>query len=209
MGKFVSTGNNEYLRRALGHYVRNSIGGSATGVRRFNQMMASGGTLFGLLDELRSGGTGIARTGVDLSRLAGMPVEAAIQAIVEAVAPETGDRELIRVAMLEALIECLQGQDVFNPAAISNEILVELLINFLIQCVFTHIVYESNESFAKNTDTTATAQRENDLLELIRVEVDSHAAPLIASGENLTAEQMQAIERSVIAGVLDVWEGWE
>lgn len=209
MGMFVSSGDNDHLRRALGHYARKALGGRATGVRRFNQMVVSGGSLAGLLNELRTGGTGIGTTGVDLSRLAGMSVEAAIQAIVEAVAPETGDRELIRAAMQEALIDCLQGQEVFDPAAISDSLVVELLIEYLVQCVFTLIVYESGDAFTKSTNTTATAQRENELMELIRVEVDNHAAPLLAGGANLTAHQVQAVERNVIAGVLDIWEGWE
>lgn len=209
MGKFVSSGDGGKLRKALGRYARDTLGGRATGVRRFNQMLISGGALVGLLNELRSGGTGTGTTGVDLSRLVGMPVEAAIQAIVEAVAPDAGDRELIRVAMQEALIECLQGQPAFDPTAISDSLLVELLVEYLSQCVFTHIVYESGNSFGKGASTTATAQRENELMELIRVEVDNHAAPLLADGANLNPGQIQAVESQIIAGVLDIWEGFE
>jgi hypothetical protein len=209
MGKFVSSGDDGHLRKALGRYARDTLGGRATGVRRFNQTLVSGGALIGLLNELRNGGTGAGTTGIDLSRLVGMPLEAAIQAIVEAVAPDAGDRELIRAAMQEALIECLQGQAAFDPAAIGDGLLVDLIIEYLAQCVFTHIVYESGDAFAKSTDTTATARRENALMELIKVEVDNHAAPLLAGGANLNAAQVQAVERQVIAGVLDIWEGFE
>lgn len=209
MGKFVASGDSGNLRKALGRYARDTLGGGTTGVRRFNQMVASGGALVGLLNELRAGGTGTGTTGFDLSRLAGMPIETAIQAIVEAVAPEAGDRELVRAAMQEALIECLQGQPAFDPTAIQDGFLVELLVEYLVQCVFTHIVYESGEAFSKSTDTTVIAQRENELMELIRVEVDNHAAPLLATAVNLNAVQVQAVEHQIIAEVLDVWEGFK
>ncbi|WP_297009047.1 hypothetical protein [Thalassospira sp.] len=209
MGKFVTSGDNKSLQKALGHYSRNSLGGRGTSVRRFNQMVVSGGALIGTLNELRNGGSGVDNAGVNLSRLAGQPVETAIQAIVEAIAPDAGDRELVRAAMQDALIECLPSGTNFDPTAITDALLIELIIEYLTQCVFTHIVYESGDAFSKNTNTVAAAQRENELMELIRIEVDSHATPLLAASSNLGSNQVQNIERSILADVLDIWETYE
>ena len=111
--------------------------------------------------------------------------------------------------MQDALIECLPSGTNFDPTAITDALLIELIIEYLTQCVFTHIVYESGDAFSKNTNTVAAAQRENELMELIRIEVDSHATPLLAASSNLGSNQVQNIERSILADVLDIWETYE
>jgi hypothetical protein len=172
-------------------------------------MRAAGTALFGLLNELQHGGNGADSAGVDLSRLRGMDMAAAIQEIVEALAPQNADRELIRAAMQDALVECLSDQPVFDPTQLSPDFFVTLMIEYLVRCVFVHIVYESGEAFEKATDNTKATAAENALLELIKVVVDEKATPVLATAGPITPDIADTIQSLVIEEVLSVWEGYE
>jgi hypothetical protein len=172
-------------------------------------MRSAGAALVGLISELRQGGTGAASTGIDLSHLRGMDIATAIQEIVEALAPDNADRELIRAAMQDAMAECLADQQVFDPAQLPDDFIVNLMIEYLVRCVFVHIVYESGAAFEKTTDTVQAAAAENELLELVRVVVDEKASATLAAAGPITPTTADAIQKQVIEEVLRVWEGYE
>ncbi|MDD2735205.1 MAG: hypothetical protein PHF56_14810 [Desulfuromonadaceae bacterium] len=209
MGKFVNSSENHYLRRSLGEYARAATGGSAIGSRRYGAMSKAGSSLFGVMNELRQGGTGEESSGVDLSALAGKDVDFAIQEIVTALTPENGDAEKIRAAMQPALSEALEGVDEFDPLSISDEMIVDMMIFYLRECVFEQVIMDSNEAFQKG-DLQKCQEAEGSLHDLINSVVDQHMRPYLSDGvSNLTQSQVKDIQQNAIKEVLIEWEGYE
>ena len=144
---------------------------------------------------------------IDLGSLAGLPCELAISAISQALTPEDGDSEKIRAAMNHALVEALDGVEIFDPECITDEVIVDTMIGYLAESIFLQMVMEAGKAWNK-AETPAQAMRaETELRELIKVVVDKHMAPKVAGNvRSFTRVQMVQIERQA---VLDVWKEWE
>ncbi|MCM2356838.1 MAG: hypothetical protein NDI77_01705 [Geobacteraceae bacterium] len=209
LGKFVNSGEGHYLRRSLGEYARNATGGAGVGARRFGAMSNAGAALFGVINDLRQGGTGEAISGVDLSALAGKDVDFAIQEIVAVLTPVNGDAEKIRAAMHVALSEALEGIDEFDPLSIGDEMLIDMMIFYLRECVFEQVVMDSKEAFQKG-DLQRCQDAEGALHDLVSSVVDQHMRPHFANGlTNLTQNQVKDIQQNAIKEVWIEWEGYE
>ena len=204
LGRFVSGGDRSDLKSAVGHYSRKASGGSGSAARRMGSVTQAGAGLFGALSGVPAGS---GESSVDLGSLAGLPCELAISAITQALTTEDGDSEKIRAAMNHALVEALDGVEIFDPECITDDVIVDTMIGYLAECIFLQMVMDSNKAWNK-ADTSAQAMRaETDLRELIKVVVDTHMAPKLAGNvHTFTRQKMAQIERQAI---IDVWKEWE
>ena len=207
LGKFVSNGDARELERALGHYARTATGGRTVAPRRFGSMARAGGALFGTLAALRGGRDALAEAGVDLSALNGQDTDLAIQAIVQALTPSDGDADRIRVAMTEALSECLEGLDDFDFARITDDMLVAVMLAYVRGCVFDQIVLDSRDAFAKASAAGRAEQAEQDLRELVAAATDKHMRPLLSG--NIRVLNGRQVEAAQIRAIGEVWAEWE
>ena len=200
-----------FLRSALGKYAREATGGSSVGPRRFGPAYAAGANLAQTIAELRSGGTGEDAAGVDLSELVGRPLDFAAQEIARALAPENEDADQVTAAIQEAMAEALPGVEVFDPASIKMDQIVQLLVEFFSRILFQEITNVAGDAWNKSPDAEMTTQTEAALLELVRVVVDKHLSPRLAAGNigSLTRTQIAALERAAIEEVWREWEGYE
>jgi hypothetical protein len=195
------------LSAALGKYARDATGGSSVGPRRFGSAYQSGATLADALSNLAGGGTGEAATGVDLSWLAGRPINVAAQEIARALAPETIDTDQITAAIQEAITEVLPEAGVFDPSLLTPDVLVQILVEYFSRILFLEITDVAGDAWNKAEDAQHATQTEADLLELIRVVVDKHFAPRLAQGlRNPNREEFRRLER---AAMDEVWREWE
>lgn len=115
LGRFARSGSQEDLRRGLGHYSRNGLGGSATATRRMAGTARRAGGLYGVLDALRSGESVPQDVRLDPAQLVGKTQTEISDLIANALAPVDGtqDSEAARDAVSRALSELLDA----NPNA--------------------------------------------------------------------------------------------
>jgi hypothetical protein len=192
---------------ALGKYARDATGGTSVGPRRFGTAYIAGGSLIGLLGELKSGGTGEQATGIDLSALRGQPLASAFEAIGQALAPPNADADLIRVCVQEALAEVMPDVASFEPADLTDDMLIGVLIEFFARVLFQEITDDAGDAWNKTPDAERTIQAENELFDIIHAAVDKHMSPALVGGvQNLTREQILAIERRAVD---EIWSEWE
>ncbi len=204
LGKFVSRGDHADLRAALGKYAKTATGGSAVGPRRFGSMSRAGGALFNTLAAFQAGRS---TDGLDLAALNGQDTDLAIDVIVQALVPADGDADRIRVAMNEALSECLQGYDEFDFAHITDEMLVQVMLAYVRQCIFGQIVLDSRAAFAKSEESGRVEEAERDLLALIDAVTDKHMRPLLSG--NLRTFNGLEVEKAQLQAIREVWTEWE
>lgn len=204
LGRFVSSGDRAYLRAAVGSYAGGATGGSAAGPARFGSMAQTGGALFGAMAALREGGS---PNGLDLAQLNGQDTDIAIDMIVQALAPKDGDSDRVRVAMNEALAECLDGYEEFDFENISDEMLVQMMVVYVTKCVFGQVVLDSNEAFAKADTPLKVEQAEKDLYSLVESVTDKHMRPLLSG--NLKSFSNDQVQKIQLAAIREVWSEWE
>jgi hypothetical protein len=206
-GRAAAGGGVAALRSALGKYAREATGGSSYGPRRFGPAYRSGASLVETLSDLASGGTGKAASGVDLSDLAGQPIDVAAQEIARALAPQNADADRVAAAIQEALAEVLPEAEVFDPATLTNDQLIQILVEFFSRILFQEITNTAGDAWNKAPDAQHTTQTEADLLELIRVVVDKHFSPSLTKGlRKTTRAEFARLER---AAMDEVWREWE
>jgi hypothetical protein len=195
------------LRSAIRAHAREATGGSAVGPRRFGTAYVAGADLAQALTNLRAGGAAQSPTGFDLTRLRGQPIDYAAQELARALAPENADAELVVTAIQEAIAEALPEVELFDPATITDDQLIHLLVEFFSRIIFQEITAAAGDAWNKSTSPRRTTKMEADLLELIRVTVDKHLGPRLQNRiANLSRAQFQEIERAAID---EVWREWE
>lgn len=212
LGRFVRSGDERYLRSALRHYARDGLGGSATAARRFAPVAQSGSRLLALLSDISVGGDGVQWLGFNINELAGQNVDDVIEEIINALCPpgENPDDEASRHGMNEALSRFLGAAGNFDPAAVSRDMIADLLMEYLCEEVFIRIVNDSGHAFNQTDDPMRTVQAENDLVEFIRSVVDVTVGPFLQN-ENLILGQaeFQRLLQEIIREVFAEFEGYE
>ncbi|TXI37217.1 MAG: hypothetical protein E6Q59_08170 [Nitrosomonas sp.] len=206
LGSFVSGGNLGDLRNAIGHYARKASGGGSSAARRMGSVTNSGGNLFGVLTG-GSMGAALDEISFDISSVSGLPCEQAISAITQALTPSDGDGDKIRAAMNHALVEALDGVEIFDLSCITDDVIVDTMIGYLAESIFLQIVGDAGKAWNKAQTVMQALQAESELRGLIKVIVDNHmGSKLNANVRLFTRSQMIQIERSAI---LEVWKEWE
>lgn len=204
LGSFVRDGSTGRLTGAIGHYARTATGGAAVAPRRFGSMAQAGGALFDAVSALRSGQ--VAKF-VDFSAIQGKDVKAVIEAISTLLTPADGDAERVRVALIEALSECLDGVEDFDFTSISDDMISEMMVNYLARCVFEQVMLDSRDAFTKADTVKRLEKAEADLWNLVWVAVDKHIGDTISS--NVSGLSSADIENIQLKAIHDVWVEWE
>jgi hypothetical protein len=193
-------------RTAIGRYAR-AVGGAGASARHARAARTGGAAIGGFASAAR--GQQAAADGFDLGQLAGLPMEQAIDAIVDRFCPPgILDEELVRAAITEALVESLDGADVFDPAAIDDRTVAVATVCFVAELVFASVMAEQGRS-ADQVDPATAVRRENSLRELIREVADHVATPIIQRhGGALAPAQIESVVveiTSTVYGELATW----
>jgi hypothetical protein len=200
-------GGEATLRSALGHFARTSTGGSNYGPRRFGPAYKAGGSLYGLLGDMQSGGNGAAVAGVDLSGLVGKPLDYAAQEIARLLAPANADADRVTAAIQEAIAEALPDVEIFDPTSLSQDQLIAVMIEFLSRILFQQVVEDAASAWNKAPTAARTVEAEGQLLDLIKTAVDKHLSPSLAqTSKPLPAAQVERRQRQAMD---EVWREWE
>jgi hypothetical protein len=204
MSKYVKSGNHDTLKTALGHYARTSTGGAKVAVRRFGNIIKTGGAL---LNFLATGQAPANAPGLSFSQIAGKPVEEAISIVADNLIAINGDSDRIRTAMNNALIEALEGVDTFNPSNMTEDMLADVMVNYLTESIFLDVLQNSGESFNYLDNPIELVSRQNDLHELTRTIVDKNLSGKTKDGIHaLNAARISDLQRQAI---IEVWQEWE
>lgn len=204
LGKFVSGGGVSDLQTSLGNYAKTSTGGSAVGPRRFGSMARAGGALF---DAIARGQNADPALSLKLADLNGLPTDVAIDKIVQMLVPVNGDADRIRIALNEALAACLDGYEDFDFNNFSDEMIVQIMLAYVTQCVFGQVVLDSKDAFAKAGSAARAELAERELHALVAACVDVHMRPLLA--DRLDTLDQRQIENAQLQAIRDVWTEWE
>jgi len=168
--------------------------------------------LLGFLTNVATGGDGAEWLGFNISEIVGNDVDDVIDVIVNALCPPGGvpDDEAIRQGMDQALSNCMEIQENFDPTALTQEMIAGLLMEYLSEEVFLRIVNDSGDAFNKPEDAVDAVQAENDLREFINSVVDVLAGPRFQDGLfKVRADDWESILQEIIQEVFAEFEEYD
>lgn len=207
--RYARTGNADDVRSALGHWSRTSGGGARVGTARVARAARTGGAALAGFAQAAAG-TPPEAGALDIRSLAGLPVQAAIDRIVDAFCPPgIVDEDLARAAIAEALDLALAGLDTFDPAAISQDAVNVATLAYAAELVFLEIAGDGGRALAGAPSQAAAVERERAIRSLIREVADVVGSPILAgAGAGLTSDAMAALVSRLVGAVrseLDTW----
>lgn len=200
-GRSATTGRD--LGRTLGNYAR-ATGGGSVAARRLASPARSGGRVFALFTTGTATGPG-GRT-VTLASLDGLSVRVAVDRIVLALVPVDGDRDKVAAALQDALMVALDGAETFDQNAITQDMLVSMMLIYWRDVVFQTVIADSGRAFQRSADDIEVAKMERDLLALVQQVVDDSLRPLLAASGGLSEAGAVEMQQQAIREVWSVWE---
>ena len=192
------------LRKAIGHYAKNATGGKKVGPQRYQKLIATGGGLFDLFQNIQAGNDYL---NLKISDLNGKPIDIVIDQIIENLLVIDGDSERIRASLNQSLAECLDGVEEFDFNVISSDMIIDLMLNYTEQFLFQQIILDSRAAFDKADTPENIASLEQDLDSLIKSSVDRHMSTQLKNSANsLTRNDIERIQMKALE---DIWVEWE
>ena len=209
LGGYAASGDPGDAHIALGHWARTATGGSRAGSARVARAARTGGAALAGLSRAANG-LAPASGAIDIRTLAGLPIESAIDRIVDAFCPPgILDEDLARIAIGEALATVLAGADAFDPAALDVHAIQVATLTFAAELVFLQVAGDVGTSLAAAPSHAAAVQRETDLRALIREVADIVGTPILEAANNLlTPETMAGLVSQLVRAVEAEMESW-
>jgi hypothetical protein len=171
----------------------------------------AGADLYGLVSSVAAGGSGAQWLGFHIDELAGRDADHVIAILVNALYTPSGapDDEAIRQGLYQALSMCLQNEEIFDPGALSQEMIGELLTTYLAEEIFLRVMNDSGQASNRTEDPLRQIEAEDEVRQLIFSVVDVIAGPVL-QGENLhlDALRMQDLLRTTLQAVFTEFEGY-
>ncbi|MFI7911582.1 hypothetical protein ACFMKF_10570, partial [Acinetobacter baumannii] len=89
---------------------------------------------------------------------------------------------------------------------ITDDIIVDMMINYLTQCIFEQIILDSKTALDKADTPEKVEMIESSLLELIKTSVDLNFGIHLENINTLNKQDIETIQKNAIQ---DIWSEWE
>ena len=204
LGKAAGNKSSNHLKKAIGQYAKRATGGRNVGPKRYQKIIKAGGGLFNVLKNIQSGNDYL---GLKLSDLNGQPIDIVIDKIIETILEVGGDSERIRASLNQSLSKCLDGVQEFDASQITDDLIIDLMLNYATEFLFEEIMLDSRTAFDKADTPEKFLELENDLHALIESCVDKHMCEkLKESKDTLTRNDIETIQKTALE---EIWTEWE
>lgn len=206
--RFGGSGDRDDGRAALGHWARRAVGGGSAGARRLARAARTGASA--LAGMARAGaGQGPEAGAIEIRKLAGQSVEAAVAQIIDFfMPPGIVDESVARIAMEEALAIALGHADTFDPSSLDTNAVRIATQAFVAELVFVQVAGDAGAILA-SIGPVAAAQRESSIRALVREVVDVVAGPILGTaGAVLSSQRMTSLVSQLVREALSEIATW-
>jgi hypothetical protein len=210
LGNFARSGDTDYLRRTLRHYVSSGYGGSGSGTmsRRLSGTARTAGRLNGLL--LGGAGTSAAGDAIrDAVLRGGSDVGAVLDAIADAASPVDGtqDAETSRRSVRDSLTDLLEKYPDADLLGLSDAQRTFVIERFTTHDVFGRFLLDLQQAVVKAAGNPQTAlSRLRQIREFIASEVSSAFQTVRDRGNPITTADVTRLTAQALRATMTVFE---
>lgn len=205
IGKFGSTGSENALRSALGHYVSKGMGGSGGAAKRLGGSSMAAGRTYEVFSSLRNNTAD--KSGLSPKDLRNCSVREAKDRIIEAIQPVDGsqDTESIRESLNQAMCDMLEIHESASLNSLTEEQFDSLMSSFIAHEIYSHFMLEVGEALLAKGGSEGV-ERANDVLDYIKAEVDRVYATF--ETRPTSSKDAAGISNSVLEKTFSIFEGY-
>ncbi len=210
-GYYAKSGEEKYLRRGLGHYVRTGYGGTITASRRFSGTVRTAGLIFNTLSELESNAPSLSGTVIDPDILKHKTASQIVGAIIAAIKPSDGtqDTEASRDATKNAFSELLDKYPDADLLNLSIEQRLNVMEFFVGYDIYNRVCLDIEKTIKdKSSSASVALQRLKDMKQYIKSEVARVFREEQTGHTQWAPDVVQGFVRDIIFKTLKVFEDY-
>jgi hypothetical protein len=211
LGQYSKSGENGYLKKGLGHYVRGGYGGASAATRRFGGTTRTAVGLFVALSGLADRAPSLSGTQLDPDVLRGHTAKQIVGAIVEAIKPADGtqDAEASRKASTDAFSELLDKYPDADLLNLTDEQRLDVMEYFIGNDVFNRVWLDVGPAIQDKASSAGMAlQRMAEMQQYIKSEVARVFRQERNSEAKWTTNAVHKLIYKVISKTLGVFEDY-
>jgi hypothetical protein len=207
--RYIETGDTGRLAKALGHYSSRGSGGAAAVASRMRVTTKAGANLFSMLSAAANRSTPSISLWVDALRNRGASSDDVANAIVYELSLPGGsvDEESMRDSMAVALSDLMQANPDIDLLSLGQDDIWALMGLFLATAVVKQVCFDIGQALERsNVDPVTAVQREQEMREFIKSEVNVSLRNLRAANPNPSRTEMERLMRAAIETTFQVFE---
>ena len=209
LSRFVNTRSPAELRRAIGHYVRQGLGGSAVATRRFASTPATAARLYAYLSPQPAEQQRFAESAAPLQVLAGRAAREVIGQVADAIRPPDGtlDAEFNRISIRDSLSDLLNEFPDADLLHLSANELLFVIERYIAYDIFGLVRLDIGTIIQDKAPTVGIAlERLRDIRDYVRQTVAAEFRKLRKLGDGIERRRIAAVVRSAVQKTLEVFE---
>lgn len=210
LGQFIRTGERESLRKAIGYYSREGMGGSINVATRMRLSTRTATSLFGLLHSARDGNDLSINQWISSLSTTNASTDDIVNEIVNKVAPNGGsiDETSCRQSMAQAINELLERNAYIDLFNLSNEDIWDLVEAFLGYEALSRICLDIGQAFELSMlSSRDKVIRINQMQDYLKAEISVQINRLRNMETNSSPQQLNRILHGALKNTFDVFEG--
>ena len=212
LGAFATSGSSDQMRRGLGHYAKQGLGGASHASERLAGTARKAGDLYGILDALSADATPDVDLGIDPTHLAGRSAREIVDRIAAALSGPDGtqDAEVSRDSISRALCDLIRIEPTVDLTALTLD-QIELAVEFFIAAdICRRIDLDVGKSvFAKAPNVRTASRRLDGIYRYVKQSVAACFRRQRAKGAGrLTRHMTSSLASRVIHDTFHVFESY-
>ena len=208
--EFARTGNEDALRRAVGHYSRTGMGGARSAANRMRTSARSGARAFGVLQAARERTDPIINEWVDSLTARDASAQEIADEIVKSTTPSGGslDEAACQQSMAQAMEDLLANDPDVDLLNLDDNDIWELIESFLGYEAFHRLSLDIGQVFESSSlSPRDSITRMKEMRDYLKAELSAQVEALRSGASHATPSELQSIMQSALKNTFAVYEG--
>lgn len=209
IAEYVKTGDKNYLKKAMGSYSRNGMGGATNVAKRMKVATTAGANLFNFLQGIRNNSAPEVRVWINQLIERSLSIYEIADELVNQILPIGGslDEESCKNAMSQAISELLNIEQDIDFMHMDDNHIWKIMELFIANEAFNRINLDIGQVFesAKYSPQEAVF-RMNEMSEFLKSEISIQIKKLRAKSLNPSGNEINNILKSAIKITFEVFE---
>lgn len=210
LGDYARSGDHESLRKAVGHYSRDGMGGAGRVARRMRLSTRSATALIGFLQSIREGANAEINEWVSSLVSRSATTNEITDEILTKVAPQGGsvDETSCRMSMEQAITKLASTSPDINLLKLSDDNIWAIIKWFLSYEAYKRLCFDIGQTFEKSSlPSRDRVIRMNEMQRYIEAEIFAQIEDLRHTGNNAPPSELNQILQQALKNTFLVYEG--
>lgn len=209
LNQYISSGNRDTLRKALGAYSHKGMGGASRIANRMILSAQKGANAVAFFNNITNDKSNENSLWLKNLLAENSSPSDIFDKIAAQISPEVGgiDENSCRDSITQALIDLEESNSNFDITNLSADDIQSFLCFFLSNEIFNRIIIDIGQSFERHFSVREACERKEEMREYISLEVEKQVANHWKSDSYITPTAIAQVLRQIIRSTFLIFEG--